>query len=65
MPNNQEILQYSEYLDCKPSVLVDETDFPFFEPLDGCFSPPVSEGAVFVVMSSVLVETMANFVTSH
>jgi len=55
----------SKYLDSKPSVLVNETDFPFLEALDSRFGPPVGESAVFVVMSSVLVETMADLMTSH
>jgi len=55
----------SRYLDGKPPILVNETDFPFLEALDSLFGPPVGEGAVFVVMSSVLVKTMADLMTSH
>ena len=65
MPNDQGDWPISRYLDGKTSILVNETDFPFLEAFDGRFGPPVGEGPVFIIMSSVLVETMADFMTSH
>ena len=51
--------------DSERGIFIDETDFSLFKAFDGGIRPPVCQRTVFIVVSSVLVECMTDFVACN
>jgi hypothetical protein len=54
-----------DHFDCESAILIDEATFTLLKSPNGRFGPPISQGAILTVMSSVLVKAMAYFVAGN
>lgn len=53
------------HFDSKSAILVDKASFSLLKTTDRGIGPPIGQCAVLVIMSSILIETMTQFMAGH